>query len=126
LGLSTPNLLELGHAIASGTIRVVDLQEVQDGAHTPGSDPDVIKWLVEERDLYGFWYRDNRHPCRPGATFPSRCAAHCYIQGHGRHALQCLTNLDLLRPTGAIIIAAPLKITPAALGVLALTSTAAS
>jgi hypothetical protein len=32
LGLSTPNLLEVGHAIASGTIRVVNLQEVGIGA----------------------------------------------------------------------------------------------
>ena len=32
------------------------------------------------------------------------------MHGKGRFGLQCLTNLDLLPPTGAVIIAAPLKI----------------
>jgi hypothetical protein len=32
------------------------------------------------------------------------------MHGAGRFGLQCLTNLDLLPPTGAVIVAAPLKI----------------
>jgi kynurenine formamidase len=32
------------------------------------------------------------------------------MHGAGRYGLQCLTNLDLLPPTGALVIAAPLKI----------------
>jgi kynurenine formamidase len=32
------------------------------------------------------------------------------MHGAGRYGLQCLANLDLLPPTGAIVIAAPLKI----------------
>jgi hypothetical protein len=32
------------------------------------------------------------------------------MHGSGRFGLQCLTNLDLLPPTGSLIIAAPLKI----------------
>jgi hypothetical protein len=32
------------------------------------------------------------------------------MHGSGRFGLQCLTNLDLLPPTGAVVIAAPLKI----------------
>jgi hypothetical protein len=32
------------------------------------------------------------------------------MHGSGRFGLQCLTNLDLLPPTGALVIAAPLKI----------------
>jgi hypothetical protein len=32
------------------------------------------------------------------------------MHGSGRFGLQCLTNLDLLPPTGAVIFAAPLKI----------------
>ena len=32
------------------------------------------------------------------------------MHGAGRYGLQCLTNLDLLPPTGAVVIAAPLKI----------------
>ena len=36
--------------------------------------------------------------------------AHFYMHGKGRYGLQCLTNLDQLPPTGAVIVAAPLKI----------------
>jgi kynurenine formamidase len=32
------------------------------------------------------------------------------MHGAGRYGLQCLANLDLLPPTGAVIFAAPLKI----------------
>jgi kynurenine formamidase len=32
------------------------------------------------------------------------------MHGAGRYGLQCLTNLDQLPPTGAIVVAAPLKI----------------
>ncbi len=48
----------------------------------------------------------------PGRRFhlkpPYPC--HYYMHGSGRFGLQCLTNLDLLPPIGAVIIAAPLKI----------------
>jgi kynurenine formamidase len=32
------------------------------------------------------------------------------MHGAGRYGLQCLANLDQLPPTGAVVIAAPLKI----------------
>jgi kynurenine formamidase len=32
------------------------------------------------------------------------------MHGAGRYGLQCLCNLDLLPPTGAVVFAAPLKI----------------
>jgi hypothetical protein len=32
------------------------------------------------------------------------------MHGNGRYGLQCLANLDLLPPTGAVIFCAPLKI----------------
>jgi kynurenine formamidase len=32
------------------------------------------------------------------------------MHGAGKYGLQCLTNLDLLPATGALVIAAPLKI----------------
>ena len=35
---------------------------------------------------------------------------HYYMHGAGRYGLQCLSNLDLLPPTGAVLICPPLKI----------------
>ena len=51
------------------------------------------------------------------------------MHGAGRYGLQCLTNLDLLPPTGAVLIAAPLKIQKGSgspLRVLALVPSAAN
>jgi kynurenine formamidase len=36
--------------------------------------------------------------------------AHHFLHGGGRYGLQCLCNLDQLPPTGAVIVASPLKI----------------
>jgi kynurenine formamidase len=36
--------------------------------------------------------------------------AHYYLHGAGKFGLQCLSGLDQLPATGAILIAAPLKI----------------
>jgi len=32
------------------------------------------------------------------------------VVGAGKYGLQCMTNLDLLPPTGAVIVCPPLKI----------------
>jgi kynurenine formamidase len=44
------------------------------------------------------------------AHFTPPYPCHTYMHGAGRYGPQCLTNLDLLPPTGALVIAAPLKI----------------
>jgi kynurenine formamidase len=36
--------------------------------------------------------------------------AHYTLHGNNKYGLQCLNNLDLLPPVGAVIIATPLKI----------------
>ncbi|MBI1203436.1 MAG: cyclase family protein [Rhodopseudomonas sp.] len=82
----------------------------EDGAHTPGPAPEVVKWLVEERDILGFGTETIGTDAGQGHHFNPPFPAHFYMHGKGRYGLQCLTNLDLLPPTGAVIIAAPLKI----------------
>ena len=82
----------------------------QDGAHTPGPAPEVVKWLVEERDVLGFGTETIGTDAGQAQHFVPPFPAHFYMHGKGRYGLQCLTNLDLLPPTGAVIFAAPLKI----------------
>ena len=82
----------------------------EDGAHTPGPEPAVVKWLVEERDVHGFGTETIGTDFGQGHHFNPPYPAHFYMHGKGRYGLQCLTNLDLLPPKGAVIIAAPLKI----------------
>ena len=82
----------------------------EDGAHTPGPGPEVVKWLVEARDVHGFGTETIGTDAGQAQHFNPPYPAHFYMHGKGRYGLQCLTNLDLLPPKGALIIAAPLKI----------------
>ena len=81
-----------------------------DGAHTPGPDAEVMRWLVEERAILGFGTETIGTDAGQAGHFSPPYPAHHYLHGAGRYGLQCLTNLDLLPPTGAMIVAAPLKI----------------
>jgi kynurenine formamidase len=80
------------------------------GQHTPGPDADAVKFLVNDRDVLGFGSEaigtdaGQAYHLRP----PYPC--HYYMHGAGRYGLQCLANLDLLPPTGSVIICPPLKI----------------
>jgi kynurenine formamidase len=82
----------------------------QDGAHTPGPAPEAVKWLVEERDVHGLGTETIGTDAGQAHHFNPPYPAHFYMHGKGRYGLQCLTNLDLLPPKGAVIFAAPLKI----------------
>jgi kynurenine formamidase len=82
----------------------------QDGAHTPGPDAGAMRWLVEERHVLGFGTETIGTDAGQAHRFDPPYPAHSYLHGAGRFGLQCLTNLDRLPPTGAIIVAAPLKI----------------
>ena len=81
-----------------------------DGAHTPGPEPAVVKWFVEQRDVHGFGTETIGTDFGQGQHFNPPYPAHFYMHGKGRFGLQCLTNLHLLPSKGAVIIAAPLKI----------------
>jgi kynurenine formamidase len=81
-----------------------------DGAHTPGPDVASIKWLVEERDVLGFGTETIGTDAGQAFAFQPPFPAHFFMHGKGRYGLQCLCNLDRLPPTGALVIAPPLKI----------------
>lgn len=82
----------------------------EDGAHTPGPDADVMKWLVEERGILGLGTETIGTDAGQASHFEPPHPAHHFLHGAGRYGLQCLCNLDRLPPTGAILITAPLKI----------------
>lgn len=81
-----------------------------DGAHTPGPSVEVMRWLVESRDILGFGTETIGTDAGQAAHFDPPLPAHHFLHGAGRYGLQCLTNLDRLPPTGAIVIVTPLKI----------------
>ena len=81
-----------------------------DGPHSPGPTPDAIQFLINERNIRGFGTETVGTDAGQGSHYTPPYPAHFYLHGAGKFGLQCLANLDQLPPTGAILLAAPLKI----------------
>ncbi len=82
----------------------------EDGAHSPGPDADAITFLIDERNVVGFGTECVGTDAGQAAHLSPPYPAHYLLHGAGRYGLQCLANLDLLPPTGALLICPPLKI----------------
>src|ERR1043165_4827071 len=80
------------------------------GQHTPGPDISAVRFLVQERGVLGFGTETIGTAAGQAAHFRPPYPCHTVMHGAGHYGLQCLANLDLLPPTGAVLIAAPLKI----------------
>lgn len=81
-----------------------------DGPHSPGPTPEAIRFLIEERNICGFGTETVGTDAGQGAHYVPPYPAHYFLHGAGKYGLQCLANLDQLPATGAVLIAAPLKI----------------
>ncbi len=79
------------------------------GAHTPGPSADAVRMMVE-RGVHGLGVETIGTDAGQAHLFDPPYPAHTLLHGAGRYGLQCLTNLDQLPATGALVIAAPLKI----------------
>lgn len=82
----------------------------EDGAHSPGPDGACVEWLIAERDVLGFGTETIGTDAGQAFGFPQPYPCHHFMHGAGKYGLQCMTGLDRLPPTGALILAAPLKI----------------
>ena len=80
------------------------------GQHSPGPDPDCVRFLVDERDIVGFGTETIGTDAGQAAHLKPPYPAHFYLHGANRYGLQCLRNLDQLPPQGAVLICPPLKI----------------
>ena len=81
-----------------------------EGPHTPGPDEGAVLFLLKERDVLGFGTETIGTDAGQASHFRPPYPCHHHMHGAGRYGLQCLTNLARLPPTGALIVAAPLKI----------------
>ena len=82
----------------------------EDGAHTPGPTQAAVEWLIRERDVRGFGVETINTDAGQSYAWPVAYPCHTLMHGANKYGLQCLRNLDLLPPQGAVIVAAPLKI----------------
>jgi len=81
-----------------------------DGPHTPGFEAAASRFLAHDRDVLGVGVETIGTDAGQAATFDPPFPNHTIMHGAGRFGLASLCNLDRLPPTGAIVIAAPLKI----------------
>ena len=81
-----------------------------DGPHSPGFDKSTSELLARDRDILGVGVETIGTDAGQAGTFDPPFPNHAIMHGAGRFGLASLTNLDQLPPTGAIVIAAPLKI----------------
>lgn len=81
----------------------------EDGPHSPGPSPAAIRAL-QARDIRGFGTECVGTDAGQAVHFDPPYPAHALLHGAGKYGLQCLCQLDQLPATGAILLAAPLKI----------------
>jgi isatin hydrolase len=81
-----------------------------DGPHTPGFTKESSALLAKERDVLGVGVETVGTDAGQAAKFDPPFPNHYIMHGSGKFGLAGLTNLDKLPITGAIVIAAPLKI----------------
>ncbi|WP_380874156.1 cyclase [Sphingomonas sp. DBB INV C78] len=82
----------------------------EDGAHTPGPSTEAVQFLVDKRDAHGLGVETIGTDAGQAHLLTPPYPAHTLFHAAGRYGLQCLENLDQLPATGAVIVAAPLKI----------------
>ncbi|MFQ5535384.1 MAG: cyclase family protein [Sphingomonadales bacterium] len=86
------------------------LNIADDGPHSPGWTPDCVKFLVEQRDVIGVGVETVGTDAGQAGTFDPPFPCHHLMHGANKYGLASLANLDKLPPTGAVLIAPPLKL----------------
>ncbi len=81
-----------------------------DGAHNPGFHQTCTQFLIKERDILGVGVETVGTDAGQAGKFDPPFPTHTFMHGAGKFGITSLMNLELLPPTGAIVIAAPLKI----------------
>jgi kynurenine formamidase len=101
-------LLRTGWSKRTSAAEYINLKD--DGPHTPGWAPEASEFLARERNVLGVGVEtvgtDAGQAARMQPPFPN----HFIMHGSGKFGLAGLCNLDRLPATGAVVIAAPLKI----------------
>ncbi len=101
-------LLRTGWSRRSDAASFINARD--DGPHNPGFDARTSRVLAVDRKVLGVGVETIGTDAGQAARFDPPFPNHATMHGAGRFGLASLCNLDRLPPTGAIVIAAPLKI----------------
>ena len=102
------------------------LNVAEDGPHSPGFHQSTSGLLATERDVLGVGVETVGTDAGQAGRFQPPFPNHGIMHGAGKFGLASLCNLDQLPATGAVVIAAPLKLVNGSgspLRVLAITPT---
>jgi kynurenine formamidase len=86
------------------------LNVAADGPHSPGFDARASRMLAHDRDVLGVGVETIGTDAGQAGGFDPPFPNHTIMHGAGKFGLASLCNLERLPPTGAVVIAAPLKI----------------
>ena len=101
-------LLRTGWSRRTDTASFINARD--DGPHSPGFEARKSKLLADDRDVLGVGDETIGTDAGQAGTFNPPFPNHSTMHGAGKFGLASLCNLDQLPPTGAIVIAAPLRI----------------
>jgi kynurenine formamidase len=101
-------LMRTGWSRRRGAAEILNADE--NGPHSPGFHADASRLLALDRDVLGVGVETIGTDAGQAGTFDPPFPNHTIMHGAGKFGLASLCNLDQLPPTGAIVIAAPLKI----------------
>ena len=80
------------------------------GPHTPGVSVECARWLAEEAPIIGLGVETVGTDAGAAHSFDPPFPCHSFLLGHDKYGLTQLRNLQLLPPTGALLVTAPLPI----------------
>jgi kynurenine formamidase len=101
-------LLHTGWSLRTDPVEFLNV--AADGPHSPGFDADASRMLAGERDVLGVGVETIGTDAGQAGGFDPPFPNHTIMHGAGKFGLASLCRLDQLPPTGAIVVAAPLKI----------------
>jgi kynurenine formamidase len=101
-------LLRTGWSRRRAAAAFLNVQD--DGPHSPGFDKATSELLAHDRDVLGVGVETVGTDAGQAGRFDPPFPNHTIMHGAGKFGLASLCNLDRLPATGAIVIAAPLKI----------------
>ncbi|MGQ0639665.1 MAG: cyclase family protein [Gemmatimonadaceae bacterium] len=101
-------LLRTGWSMRSDVGAFLNVRE--DGPHSPGFHAATSQLLAKDRDVLGVGVETVGTDAGQAGRFDPPFPNHGIMHGAGKFGLASLRNLDKLPPTGAIVIAAPLKL----------------
>jgi len=102
-------LLHSGWSARSGS-RQAFINADETGPHSPGFHQSTSELLARDRDVLGVGVETIGTDAGQAGGFEPPFPNHTIMHGAGKFGLASLRNLEQLPPTGAMLIAAPLKI----------------